>query len=118
MIHQVISSNRASIKQPFLHFSTTLTVMPVNTCKAPRISEPTMMAMVSSRGENSAGRAKVLSGSKNLKSCGRKSPKKLPVMAPKTTVVTPHQKIISIKLRSSGRFFFRNSHEPRSISSP
>ena len=32
-----------------------------------------MMAMVSSRGENSAGRAKVLSGSKNLKMCIRDS---------------------------------------------
>ena len=93
-------------------------VMPVNTWMTPSTREPTMMAMVSSSGENSAGRAKVLSGSKNLKSWGRKSPKKLPVSAPKTTVVTPHQKIISMKLRSSGRFFFRNSHEPMSISSP
>ena len=31
MIHHVISSNSASGKWPFRHFSTTLTAMPVNT---------------------------------------------------------------------------------------
>ena len=77
-----------------------------------------MMAMVSLRGSNSDGRAKVLSGLIILHSWGIKSPKKPPVKAPKMKVVMPHQKIISMKLRSSGRFFFKNSSEPRIISRP
>lgn len=77
-----------------------------------------MMAMVSFSGSNSAGMVKVLAGSMSLHSWGMKSPKKPPVSAPKMNVMMPHQKIISIKLRSSGRFFFRNSREPTIISRP
>ena len=93
-------------------------VMPVKIWMAPRTSEPTMMAIVSLSGENSAGRSKVLAGLMSLHSCGIKSPKKPPVSAPKRNVAMPHQKIISMKLGSAGRFLRRNSSEPKIISRP
>ena len=77
-----------------------------------------MMAMVSFSGSNSDGRATVLAGSMSLHSWGMKSPRKPPVSAPKIKVMMPHQKIISMKLLLSGRFFFKNSREPMIMASP
>ena len=77
-----------------------------------------MTDMVSSSGVKRAGSVKVLAGLMMRHSWGMKSPKKPPVSAPKMTVLMPHQKIISIKLGSAGRFFFKNSSEPTIISKP
>lgn len=97
MIHQEISLKRASIKSPSFTFRYTLMPMPVKIWITPRISDPIIMATISSRGVTSAGISKVLAGSMMLSSWGMKSPKKPPVRAPTMKVLMPHQKIISMK---------------------
>ena len=55
----------------------------------PSTSEPINMAMVSVRGVNRYGRAKVLEGSMSFASWLKKSPKKPPVKAPTIKVLMP-----------------------------
>ena len=99
-------------------FLTALTPIPVKIWIRPSASDPIMMGMVSFSGVNSDGSSKVLFGLMILQSCGMKSPKKPPVSAPKIKVLMPHQKIISMKLRSAGRFFFRKIRDPAIIRMP
>ena len=103
MIHQVISSKRASRKLPAWIFRTMLMVMPVMICTQPRAMEPSMMATVSFSGVKRAGSSSVLSGSMILAIWGMKSPRKPPVMAPTMVVLMPHQKTSSMKFRVPSR---------------
>ena len=62
------SPHSASMVCPRLIFIYILTIMPVKTWITPRISAPISTGTASSRGENRAGRAKVLAGLKSLMS--------------------------------------------------
>ena len=120
-IHQVSSSQIASMIWPFLIFSTKLMAMPVTIWTKPRAMAPIRMVMVSSSGVKSDGSAlNVVSGSMMPTSCGRKSPKKPPVNAPMRNVLMPQENMRPniCPLVPFGRDFFVMMMEARIIRSP
>ena len=74
-------------------------IIPVKIWITPSTREPIRIARVSFRGVNRAGSSTVLEGLMILAIWGIKSPKKPPVRAPKTSVLTTQRTSRPAKLR-------------------